>query len=1113
MGSQPTSRDVRSGKNRDHDRQLTRHEPLSQDHVGVSCRCEFTCSRIVDDSVRWYHGRMTFIDPLPARLPHFIFAVIVCLVHASGTCCAENQTRPASDVIAVDSFDGDWKADWKFPPVSPARPVARMLSWPPGKVSLADGYAVEISGTGDRNNPLRRVLAEPFGEDEFFVRFLIQYDAESIDTAGNGDGEFFVMWFDENAGGDTSTHSNGVPNIGIHVENPGQGSGRNVFMGRVGPAFVDASDVELKGDRTFLVVGRLSKTVPGVDSVFDSLELWVDPEPDSFDKPVVTALGTRSVSEVRAIGFSTGRKTEPTDRIWIDELILGRTWESVLGLPPRPERRKRATPPVTIPPKPEPPPVPLVNFRHDVYPILKSRCFECHSGPKPSSSYRLDVLDELLGHSTGEPLAEPGKSTASRLIALVSRPAGDDERMPPPDEGQPLTADEIDVLTKWIDEGLAWDDSLLPPAAIESDHWAFQRIERPVVPMPPEGGTPAFPVRTPVDAFLAQQYEQLGLRPVGNASKRTLVRRLALDLTGLPLDPVEVDAVVNDPAPDAIDRLIRRLLASPAYGERWGRHWLDVARFAESNGYQHNRERPHAWRYRDYVVESFNNDKPFDQFLLEQIAGDELEPYTDENLIATGFLAAARYSGNEKDKSLQRNDILVDITNATGSALLGLTFGCAQCHNHKFDPLSARDYYRFQAFFTQGQPVNVVMTGEGTQAADIVARRSALFDRTYARLYAAERRRRPKGDIFVLPKTVVNAMPKTDKAQYTALGNSLNSLPQTWSFYSPVTAAREMPVGRLEIRWPLPFGRQTMLALRPRLLVKGDPHSPGPVVSPGWPAVFGPVPGDSAISDTPRSVLARWLTSRDNPLTARVLVNRIWQWHFGHGLVEDAGNFGVQTPEPPARALLDWLAVELIESGWSVKHLHRLIVNSNVYRRGSRFDASNERIDPDNRLFWRWMPRRLEAEAIRDSLLVVSHELSPQAGGRSLTENSPAALHRRSLYLLQKRKEMPRMQDVFDGPSSLIGCNRRQVSTVPLQPLFLLNSPFAQERARRLSIRISSQADSVEEQISLAFRIVLGRPPDAHELHETAAYLASDSGDLKSLCVALLNTNEFVYLP
>ena len=1021
------------------------------------------------------------------------------------------------DVLAADSLSGGstgWQSNWVYSKDTPAFEFPRTLNWPPGKVSLSDGRAVEINGTGERNNPLRRSLSQPFTGDEFFVRFLIQYDAESIDTAADGDGEFFVMWLDEVAGNDRSTHSTGVPNIGLHIERPGQGNGRNVFMARIGTNYVATSDIELKGDRTFMVVGRLSKTVPGEGSVFDSLDLWIDPQPDSFDNPHASTLATKSISSVNAIGFATGRKTEPTDRIWIDELILGRTWESVLGLAPKPGRKK----PSSVPSMPVPLPTEqLVDFRDDVYPILKNRCFKCHSGSKPDSGYRLDVLDELLGYSTGEPLAEPGKSNSSRIMKLVTRPDGDDDIMPPADSGSPLNADEVATLAKWIDQGLAWNDTLLPPAVAETDHWAFQRIERPQTPASRSRvrKTPAgeqFDPRNAVDAFLAEHYAALNLHPVGEAPRRALVRRLSLDLTGLPPTPEQIEAVVRDQSPDAIDRFAEQLLNSPAYGERWGRHWLDVARYAESNGYQHNRDRPHAWRYRDYVVNSFNEDKPFNRFLLEQIAGDELDPYSDENLIATGFLAAARYSGNEKDKLIQRNDILVDITNATASAVLGLTFECAQCHSHKFDPVSARDYYRFQAFFMQGQPVNVVMAENGVDTSAIAAERSVLFDRTYVRLFAAERRRRPEGDIFILPKNVRAAMPRTDKARYEALGKQLSGMPQTWAFYSPVTAANELPVDRLEIRWPLPHDRNTLLGLRPKLLVKGSPHTPGPVVTPGWPAVFGTVPGNAPISDTPRTVLARWMTSRDNPLTARVLVNRIWQWHFGQGLVEDAANFGVQSPEPPLRKLLDWLAIELIDSGWSVKHVHRLIVGSSVYRQTSRFDVDNEAIDPDNRFFWRWLPRRLEAEAIRDSILAVTGELSDVRGGRSVTELSPGATHRRSLYLQQKRKGMPHMQSLFDGPTSITSCTERQVSTVPLQPLFLLNSTFMQERAKRLAALVSKAAQSDDARITLVFRLTLGRDPARVEQKQFLQFVG-ESGSLSDVCLALLNVNEFVYLP
>jgi hypothetical protein len=1049
---------------------------------------------------------------------------------------ADSANAQADALLISESFSTSTDgipSGWTSSRILPGRVVERALVWPPGSVNAGDGRALLIRGTGERNNPVRRELAEPFAGDELFVRFLIEYDETSIDKASaGGDGEFFVLWLDAAGGNDTASHSGIVPNIGVHVDE----AGRNAFMVRFSPESSAFANVELVGGRAFMVVARLWKSKPGAESEFDSLDLWVDPKLDQRQQPMARSVSSRGIRSANWVGFSTGRKTEKDDVIFVDQLVVARTWEAVLGLPSpgQDELLSRPVPQVRLKPRQLQRPAPFGNdepvagsdeasphsaiatrtrsadqvasFRKRVYPLLKSRCFECHSGADSESGIRLDVLAELLGESTGEPLAVPGHAAASRLIEVVTASADADDRMPPADSGPPLTETELAELTRWVNDGLAWDDTLLPPATIETDHWAFQPIVRPSVPTVEASESSSGNL---LDAFLTERQVARGVTPVPLANRRTLIRRLSLDLLGLPPSPDDVDEFANDDSPDAYERLVDRLLASPAYGERWGRHW----------------------RYRDYVVRSFNDDKPFDQFVRQQIAGDELQPYSDENLIATGFLAAARYSGNEKDKLLQRADVMVDVVNTTGSALLGLTFGCAQCHNHKLEPISTRDYYRFAAFFLRGQPVNVVLDEAATDSpydaetrAALVDERNTMFDIEHAKAFARERSKRPKGDIFVLPQTVERNISGAERIRYDELKRAIDGWPQTWAFYSPVTSSTELAVPRFEVRWALPFGREASERLQPRILVKGDPHNPGPPVEPGWPAIFGPAPADTSLDERPRTALADRLTSRDNPLTARVWVNRIWQAHFGRGLVVDPGNFGTQTPQPQLVEVLDWLASDLIDSGWSTKHIHRLIVSSNAYRRSSAFDPSNAERDPGNELFWRWLPRRLESEAIRDSLLTVTDELSATMAGPSSQEGN-TALARRSVYLQQKRAGMPTMQNLFDGPDAVAACSRRQVSTVPLQPLFLLNSDFMNQRADRLAARMAAEESSDEQRVRRVFALLLSREPDNEELAQSLAFLRS-SGDgesrdaepsatatLQQFCLALLNLNEFVYLP
>jgi hypothetical protein len=635
---------------------------------------------------------------------------------------------------------------------------------------------------------------------------------------------------------------------------------------------------------------------------------------------------------------------------------------------------------------------------------------------------------------------------------------------------------------------------------------------------------------------------------------------------------------LHDDSDQWYDRLVEDLLASPHYGERWGRHWLDLARWAESEGYESNHPRPYAWRYRDYVVASFNADKPFTDFLRQQLAGDELEPYSDENLIATGFLAAARLSSNEEDKPLQRNDILVDIVNATGNALLGLTLHCAQCHNHKFDPLSARDYYRLQGFFVRGQPGNLVLKDPALWRAYESARpaeyeparqlKETLFEKARSFLIAEakkklspeqlkaletpaeqrtpemEKRARAADLMFQFtPGQIENAIPAADKPLYAELKKKLKALektmpdrPQTWGFYSPATSPHRVDVLPMKGFYPMPYVPQELAQARAYLLVSGDVHNRGPEVGVGWPAVFGPVPSDAGVESRPRLALANWLASPANPLTARVWVNRVWQYHFGRGIVATPSDFGYKGAPPSHPELLDWLASEFmspfsrgprgnVAPAWSTKHLHRLIVRSSTYRQSSAGSAVGSRRDPDNRLWWRWQPRRLEAEAIRDSMLAVSGELDQSVGGPSVALEEAAPL-RRGLYLFQKRDAPPPLQALFDGPSAVAeSCPKRYVSTVPLQSLYLLNNRFVLERARVFARRVFDQAGAdPDRQIETAFSRALGRPPDDTERDTSRRFLAESSRDggaadaagppagLVLFCQALLNLNEFVYI-
>jgi hypothetical protein len=653
------------------------------------------------------------------------------------------------------------------------------------------------------------------------------------------------------------------------------------------------------------------------------------------------------------------------------------------------------------------------------------------------------------------------------------------------------------------------------------EHWAFQSPVRPAIPTSTDREPP-----NPIDAFIEAACRERDLKASPEASRRVLIRRVSLVLRGLPPSAEETAAFVSDNAPDAYSRLVDRILASRHYGERWARHWLDVARFAESEGYAENTDWPNMWRYRDYVVKSFNEDKPYSRFILEQLAGDELPEYRDEHIVATGFLSTARISGDEGSNIRQFNDLYVDMVNATGSALLGLTMGCAQCHDHKFDPLTLRDYYRLQAFFLQGLPGHVVLKGDGgapsgddelhktsrelRQLVNHVRKyvlaegydlepeplRSVLHKREGERTVEEEALYRAARGRLNIRTAGCNAfrIKKEDTEKLNALRGKVRDLsanaPSAWAFYSPITSPHDLGLLPMTANFPLVHNENVLRATRAYMYQRGDPYKPAETVKPGFPAVFGSTPTSEVLEKTPRTALAQWLTRPDHPLTARVWVNRIWHYLLGRGLVSTPGNFGLRGARPSHPELLDWLAVELMENGWSTKHIQRLIVTSRTFRQSGDFDEHDAAIDPDNRYLWRWQRRRLEGEAIRDLVLNASGQLRPRYGGPSAAPGQDD--RSRSLYLFQKRDNPPSMLALFDGPTAMSqSCAARSVSTSPLQPLYLLNSAFLVEESRALAERIRAAAgDDMEKQIQVAFDLTLQRQPDNLERDQARAFLS-----------------------
>jgi hypothetical protein len=685
------------------------------------------------------------------------------------------------------------------------------------------------------------------------------------------------------------------------------------------------------------------------------------------------------------------------------------------------------------------------------------------------------------------------------------------------------------------------DDYVIPPA--QQQHWAWKPPVPPAVPAVHDRTWP----HTPIDAFILAPLEAAGLTPAPPSSREQLLRRVSLDLIGLPPTPGEIDAFLHDDSPNAWERVVDRLLASPHYGERWGRHWLDLARFAESNGYEFDEVRPDAWRYRDYVIASFNADKPFDRFLREQIAGDELYPDDPDTLLATGFHLLGADMTDSSDSAQRRQNTLNDMTDTTALVFLGLTVACARCHDHKFEPIPQADYYRLQAFFAPAAFRRDLPLADKEQRAahaaamaeyaafikpiqDELARleepyRKHLHEARLAKLSDEARAARevPEAQrtaaqkeliektarlLVITPEAMVQAMTAEDRAKHKELQDRLKQCEP-----------------RKPAALPVAMGLANAAGAPPKTFVleRGELGSPGDEVVPGFPLVLrAPAP------TTPgrRTALANWLSAPANPLTARVLVNRLWQHHFGRGLVATPNDFGIRGERPTHPELLDWLATEFVEHGWSVKHLHRLLLLSATYRQSSKPSPAALARDPENRLFSRMNRLRLEGEIIRDSLLVVSGRLNRKPGGPGVFPPLPAeALQgfkgwtaspdprdhvRRSVYIFARRNLRFPFLEAFDLPDSNLSCPKRERSTTAPQALALLNTSDVLEAAKALAARLTLEGQTPDERVTHAYRLILGRRPSEAELAAARDFLRESP--LSELCRALFNVNEFVYL-
>ncbi len=812
------------------------------------------------------------------------------------------------------------------------------------------------------------------------------------------------------------------------------------------------------------------------------------------------------------------------------------------------------------------------HFVERVKPLLDSRCLSCHGPDKQKGGLRVDSRDAILKGGEHGPAVVPGKPAESLLVQVVLH-AKKDLEMPPKEK---LTTNDIAVLTRWIADSVPWPAVKVAEAAPQTtteerigdawsdprnpivkifggqrlDLWSLKPAQRAELP---EVRNTSW-VRSPIDQFVLARMESEALAPLPEASRRALGRRVYFDLTGLPPAPGEMDEFLADARPDAYERLVDRLLASSRYGEHAARQWLDVVRYSDSNGFDWDEFRPRAWRFRDYAIRSFNADKPFNQFIREQLAGDELQDGPPGNaagqdrLIATGYLRLGPHDNSAplfNEQARSRAELMADLVETTGSAFLGLTMSCCRCHDHKHDPLSQADHFRLRAFFepvkfadelpvdlaseqkairnhnrtidAQIKPIQEqsdTLLGE-TKRRLREERIAALIleERQWLELPKENRGKELKGKIEEVEKKiepaakeVLEALSKDEKAKHGDWSRQIDQLKkQKRTFMTGLImtdTTNQVPVTKI--------------------LFQGNHKDEREPVVPGFISILDPNPaviGDPINSDTTgrRLTLANWIASAENPLTTRVLVNRVWQAHFGEGLVATANDFGLAGARPSHPKLLDWLATEFVREGWSIKRLRRLILTSATYRQGNL--------------------RRLTAEQLRDSLLAVSGLLHDRNGGPPVWPELPAEILQanpaflddnaektkgwypspqseqnvRSVYMVQKRTVRVPFMETFDLPENAVSCARREESVVAPQAFSLLNSPLAVKAARAFASRVEREAGSdAKAQVKRAFTLALQRTPDHVELQTCLDLLQERS--LPELCRALLNLNEFVYL-
>ena len=734
-----------------------------------------------------------------------------------------------------------------------------------------------------------------------------------------------------------------------------------------------------------------------------------------------------------------------------------------------------------------------IGFDQHIQPVLVRHCISCHGPDKQKGGLRLDVKSTAMkGGENGIiiDLEHPEKSSLLKRISTKDPYL----RMPP--EGGILSASQISILRQWIQQGAPWPEKA-PDTSILLRHWAYQDISDPIPPSPEKSWT----THNPIDFFIHQKLEENDLTMNPPADRRQLIRRMALDLTGLPPTWESVQAFEKNTTPAAMDQVIDQLLQSPHYGERWGRHWLDVARFNESQGYERDKHRPNAWRYRDYVIRSFNQNKPYDQFVREQIAGDLIEPVTLDGIIATGFLVAGPWDEvgvnqvNRISRKQVREDELEEMISTLGQTFLATTIHCARCHSHKYDPIPLKDYYRVKSAL------------DGVHHGDRpILTKEERSDYTSARASLESGLKALKTERISLKKEKDSKLNRSIKSLEQKIKELDDQLPKTYA-----ANPREPDVTQV--------------------LVRGDVQQPLEPVSAGGLSMLRQLDFDfglqpDAKESSRRRVLAAWVTDPANPLLPRVMVNRIWHYHFGRGLVTSPNDFGQLGARPSHPELLDWLATEFMSSGWDIKHMHRLIMTSATYQQSSAPDEASLKKDAENQWLWRFTPRRVEGEIARDAMLMASGEINYAMEGpgyKSYTlkvnnshfytwaDHQGATYNRRSVYRTHVQSANDPLMDSLDCPRPSDLMPNRSITTTPLQALTLMNNSVVLRQTTKMAQHLEKQwPKDMSQAIRTAFQRTLQRNPSVEELEEHRS-LASEHG-LSQVCWVLLNSSEFLYM-